>query len=63
MKHLIKKLLNEESRKITLLEELSLLIEKEISVGPALKKKLGNINKPFADKLLNFLTSMLCFIL
>ena len=57
MKHLIKKLLNEESRKITLLEELSLLIEKEISVGPALKKKLGNINKPFADKLLKFLTS------
>jgi len=57
MKHLIKKLLNEESIKITLLEELSLLIEKEISVGPALKKKLGNINKPFADKLLKFLTS------
>ena len=57
MKNLIKKLLNEEANKMMLLEELSLLIEKELAVGPGLKKKLNNINKPFADKLLQFLSS------
>ena len=57
MKNLIKKLLNEETNKMMLLEELSMLIEKELAVGPGLKKKLNNINKPFADKLLQFLSS------
>ena len=57
MKNLIKKLLNEETNKMMLLEELSLLIEKELAIGPGLKKKLNNINKPFADKLLQFLSS------
>lgn len=40
-----------------LFSELSLLIEKQIQIGSSLKRKLGNINKPFADKLLGFLTS------
>lgn len=57
MKGLIKKLLKEESNKLLLFEELSLLIEKELAIGPSLKKKLDNINKPFADKLLSYLTS------
>jgi len=56
-KKYIVKLLNEGYSKRILLEELSLLIEKEISVGTKLKKKLDNINKPFADKLLQFLNS------
>lgn len=57
MKNLIKKLLKEESNKVLLFEELSLLIEKELEIGPNLKKKLNNINKPFADKLLSYLSS------
>lgn len=57
MKHIIKKILNEGYRKTILLEELSLLIEKEIAVGTSLKNKLDNINKPFADKLLSYLKS------
>ena len=57
MKDLIKKLLNEESNKFLLFEELSLLIEKELTIGSSLKKKLNNINKPFADKLLGYLSS------
>jgi hypothetical protein len=57
MKNLIKKLLNEESNKFLLFEELSLLIEKELTIGSSLKKKLNNINKPFADKLLGYLSS------
>lgn len=57
MKQLIKKLLKEESNRLLLFEELSLLIEKELSIGPGLKKKLNNINKPFADKLLRYLSS------
>ncbi len=60
MKLLIKKLLREnidETKKSLLFEELSLLIEKELTIGPSLKKKLTNINKPFADKLLQYLTS------
>ena len=57
MKSLIKKLLKEESNKVLLFEELSLLIEKELEIGPNLKKKLNNINKPFADKLLGYLSS------
>lgn len=57
MKSLIKKLLLEESNKLLLFEELSLLIEKELVIGASLKKKLDNINKPFADKLLGYLSS------
>lgn len=60
MKSLIKTLLREninETKKSLLFEELSLLIEKELTIGPSLKKKLTNINKPFADKLLQYLTS------
>jgi hypothetical protein len=60
MKLLIKKLLREnieETKKSLLFEELSLLIEKELTIGASLKKKLSNINKPFADKLLQYLTS------
>jgi hypothetical protein len=57
MKNLIKKLVKEESNKLLLFEELSLLIEKELKVGTTLKKKLDNINKPFADKLLSYLNS------
>ena len=51
MKNLIKELVKEESNKLLLFEELSLLIEKELEIGQNLKKKLDNINKPFADKL------------
>lgn len=50
-----RRLLNEH--KNFLFEELSLLIERELKVGAALKKKLDSINKPFADKLLKYLTS------
>ena len=57
MKHLIKKLIREECNKVVLLEELSLIIETEIKVGSALTKKLESINKPYADRLLKFLTS------
>ena len=31
--------------------------EKELEIGQNLKKKLDNINKPFADKLLGYLSS------
>jgi len=57
VKKLIKQLLSESFTKNILLEELSILIEKEITVGQSLVKKLNNVNKPYADKLLNFLKS------
>jgi len=57
IKKLIKHLLSEGFNKNILLEELSILIEKEIMVGDSLVKKLNNVNKPYADKLLNFLRS------
>ena len=54
---LISGLLKEGAGKDILLEELSFLIEREIQVGQSLEKKLNNVNKPYADKLLNFLKS------
>jgi hypothetical protein len=57
MKQLIKQLLREGYANNILLEELSLLIEKEIEIGQSLVKKLNNVNKPYADKLLSFLKS------
>jgi len=57
MKYFIKNLIKEERNNILLFEELSLLIEKELEIGASLKKKLDNINKPFADKLLGYLSS------
>lgn len=56
----LSKILNEiikTEHKHLLFEELSLLIEKEIKIGDNLKRKLKNINKPFADKLLQYLSS------
>lgn len=50
-------LIESDSSKGILLEELSLLIEREIEVGSSLEKKLNNVNKPYADKLLRFLKS------
>ncbi len=57
MRDTIKKLLREETNRLLLFEELSLLIEKQLTIGSGLKKKLNNINKPFADKLLGYLSS------
>jgi hypothetical protein len=57
VKNLIKQLLREGYNNVILLEQLSLLIEKEIRVGQSLIKKLNNVNKPYADKLLKYLTS------
>jgi hypothetical protein len=51
------RLLESDLSKGFLLEELSLLIEREIEVGASLEKKLNNVNKPYADKLLRFLKS------
>jgi hypothetical protein len=51
------KLIESDLRRGILLEELSLLIEREIEVGASLEKKLNNVNKPYADKLLRFLKS------
>jgi len=50
-------LLASNPSKGVLLEELSLLIEREILVGNSLVRKLNNVNKPYADKLLSFLKS------
>jgi hypothetical protein len=50
-------LLESDLRRGILIEELSLLIEREIEVGASLEKKLNNVNKPYADKLLRFLKS------
>lgn len=61
LKYIIKDILIEEKisnyKKDLLLEELSLIVEKSIKVKDNLLKKLKNINKPFADKLINYLTS------
>lgn len=61
LKYIIKEILIEEKisnrKKDLLLEELSLIVEKSIIVKDKLLKKLKNINKPFADKLINYLTS------
>jgi len=51
------KLIESDLRRDILLEELSLLIEREIEIGASLVKKLNNVNKPYADKLLRFLKS------
>ncbi len=57
MKSQIKKLLNEKVNKLLLLEELSLLIERELAVGTALTNKLEKIDKEYAKTLLDFLKS------
>jgi hypothetical protein len=54
---MLRSLIKEELRKRSLIKEFVLLLEKEIKLGNNLRKKLNNINKPFADKLLQFLTS------
>ena len=57
LKNILHEYRENSKHKGLLFEELSSLIEKELIIGDNLKRKLKNINKPFADKLLQYLTS------